>query len=752
MPVEDASGEQVEAPYRVPTHLDQHDSFGVIPTRVFFLGLTAFLLTQLALGVEKQVRVSPPQHWALLVVPTLLLVPFGLWFLSPPPEHGLVVWLRHLVRGPLLGPDQLQAYYKMRVADRVLYTGRGQECLTVWRLPTVNLDVASVAARRRHRGQWGAWLDGLGHEVTIAIRSKKLRRVDAQFRIYEQGSDEARALARWMSGHLGERPLITRERLLIIPAPDPQTLLARCGDIRASMAAFDWTPVEPETDYELERWINDFWPAHPLELDRLGPSMVQRGARDLIVDGEYVRVYALGAFPATIATNWWSHLTDADLPVDVSLYIAPQTVWTAKYRLDARYNLLHTSRPTHARLVALEQINALRLALETSRVKPFSVAITLALRAATREELKQLDARLRQRVRDRGNAKLQLLSWEQLEGFERVAPLGHIPLPKRARPIETGTLARTTPLASSTLQLPGGVPLGEAGNAPCLFWTRAGQKNAHMALYGGSGAGKGFLMRVYHSRKLFQHDICLWGIDNDVQHEYSGRFARYLHAQVPKIRHAEDVDQEPITRNSRVVIWDLSDCPEAEYGDAVVRIVDRMLECVEQHSMRLDFFVDEATDLLRHPAAASRIEQLIQKGRKSDIGVTLVTQLVTDWFGTDLGRRVHGLVDSWWCGQQNGGELDAVASVLRLTPEEKTKILTAAIGTGLLATWNGARRVWLDLRDKCSPEEYDMAHTTPRTALTERRRVHHIEALIEADHRNGHTKTEKVHSDEQASA
>jgi hypothetical protein len=409
----------------------------------------------------------------------------------------------------LLGPDQLKDYHKMRVADGVLYTSRGQECLTVWQLPTVNLDVASVAAKQRHRGQWGAFLDGLGHEVTIAIRARKLRRVDAQYRIYEHGSEEARSLARWMSNYLGQRTLITRERLLVISAPDPQTLRGRCTDIRASMAAFDWVPVEPETDYELERWINDFWPARPLELERIGPSMVQRGAQDLVIDGEYVRVYSLDAFPATILTNWWSHLTDSDLPVDLSVYLEPKTVWSAKYRLDSKYNLLHTSRPTQARLVALEQIYALRMALETSRVKPFSVAITLAVRASTREELKQLDARLQQRVRDRGNAKLHPLSWEQLEGFERIAPLGHLPLPKRAYSIETGTLARTTPLASSTLQLTGGVPLGEAGNAPCLFWTRAGQKNAHMAIYGGSGAGKGWLMRVYHSRKYFQHDICL---------------------------------------------------------------------------------------------------------------------------------------------------------------------------------------------------------------------------------------------------
>jgi hypothetical protein len=96
---------------------------------------------------------------------------------------------------------------------------------------------------------------------------------------------------------------------------------------------------------------------------------------------------------------------------------------------------------------------------------------------------------------------------------------------------------------------------------------------------------------------------------------------------------------------------------------------------------------------------------------------------------------VHGLVDSWWCGQQNPAEVDAVTSVLRLTAEEKTKIEAATSGVGLLATFSGTRRAWLDLYDKVSPDEHAMAHSTPRTAETQRRRVHYLEqALIP----NGH--------------
>src|ERR671926_81314 len=131
MPVLDAQGDELEVPYSVPTHL--------------------------------------VAQWG----PVVALLPFAPWWLKPPPEHGLATMLRHLVWPRLLDPDRLASYQCMRIADGALHTGQGERCLTVWRLPQVNLAVASVSAKRRHRAQWGAFLDGLGHEVTIVVRARK---------------------------------------------------------------------------------------------------------------------------------------------------------------------------------------------------------------------------------------------------------------------------------------------------------------------------------------------------------------------------------------------------------------------------------------------------------------------------------------------------------------------------------------------------------------------------------------------------
>src|SRR5690242_14586964 len=156
MPVLDATGDELEQPYHVPTHLEASESIGPIPHRLWAIGLGGWVASSMALasvpGADEVTRAIAQ------FAPPLALLPFGAWWLKPPPEHGLGTMLRHLSRPRLLDPDRLGTYQAMRIADGALFTGSGERCLTVWRLPQVNLSIASEAARRRHRAQWGAFL------------------------------------------------------------------------------------------------------------------------------------------------------------------------------------------------------------------------------------------------------------------------------------------------------------------------------------------------------------------------------------------------------------------------------------------------------------------------------------------------------------------------------------------------------------------------------------------------------------------
>jgi hypothetical protein len=45
-----------------------------------------------------------------------------------------------------------------------------------------------------------------------------------------------------------------------------------------------------------------------------------------------------------------------------------------------------------------------------------------------------------------------------------------------------------------------------------------------MCWYGTSGAGKGYSLRVLLSRERFANGLRIYGIDQDEQQEYAGRF------------------------------------------------------------------------------------------------------------------------------------------------------------------------------------------------------------------------------------
>lgn len=156
---------------------------------------------------------------------------------------------------------------------------------------------------------------------------------------------------------------------------------------------------------------------------------------------------------------------------------------------------------------------------------------TVVVRASYRGTLERRSKRLRQRVKDLG-AELRLLRWEQRAGWLAVTPLRRPPPPRRGLPVETGTVARTYPWSAGTLALEGGVPFGVAAAAPVTFTTAASRnKNRHMCWYGTSGAGKGYSLRVLLSRERFANGLRIYGIDQDEQQEYAGRFVTYLAVQ-----------------------------------------------------------------------------------------------------------------------------------------------------------------------------------------------------------------------------
>jgi hypothetical protein len=78
-------------------------------------------------------------------------------------------------------------------------------------------------------------LNALPHPIQIVIRGVPATTLPVLERIKAHGSAQAQDLAAWLGAHLHGAQLVDRERYLVVPAEDLETLSDRCASLDASL-------------------------------------------------------------------------------------------------------------------------------------------------------------------------------------------------------------------------------------------------------------------------------------------------------------------------------------------------------------------------------------------------------------------------------------------------------------------------------------------------------------------------------------
>jgi hypothetical protein len=694
--------ELVEQPYLVPTHLKVNQTIGPFPARFLLPMIYSGFFLGIPLGVETWDATHgllPPAVGAALL-PPLAISPMAMWWLDPPAEHGILALSRFLGR----------SVFGARAPDR------NENPIAVYRMPTSNLETASVDARRHARAQWGSILNGLEHPIKVVIRARPLTGLPVTDLLRDHPNQVGRDLGTWLERHLAGQKLIERDRLLIVPAIDEAELAFRTMALEKVMrqARLNAKRV-PNDQVPLLRTLT--WNPSATEVHDT-PKTIEEGWTEAMTDGWWTRAYAWGRLPSTITTNWMSPLLAGDEALDVAYDIVPQDLpYVKRYVVEVKINQLESSRASSARELALEQLYALRRALERRRVAPFEMTCTVLVRGTSRQAVREQSQQIERRVVNMGG-KLRPLLWEQVAGLMALDPTNTRPLGGRSHLIETGTLARTYPWSDSDLQLDNGVPWGTAGSRPCIFTTFAkGALGPHMAWYGTTNAGKGTGFHIYTSREHLIHGVRIFGIDQDEQHEHCGRFLDYLGGRKLTPRDVVDVRDIVLHKDDGVVILDLSATTEEEASDIFAAWATVVKQHMLTHPGRSILFVDEATRVVCSAAGEFAMRQAFERSRHWGQSSHAITQRPSSWFDSQVGRAIQGNCDAWWCGAQKPRELQEVADALELSAEEKRLVRGATIGTGLLVS--GQRRVWHDLFDQLSPAEYAAFSTDPAINDTE---------------------------------
>jgi hypothetical protein len=155
-----------------------------------------------------------------------------------------------------------------------------------------------------------------------------------------------------------------------------------------------------------------------------------------------------------------------------------------------------------------------------------------------------------------------------------------------------------------------------------------------------------------------------------------------------------------------VVVWDLHESDEQERGAIFAELKAKL--CAYQLSgarRRCALVVDEAITVTEDDQGRRALGDLARRGRHFGVELHTLTQRLTDWLDTSIGRAIQSNAANGWYGQMEDRELrEIVDKGTELSPEEQERIRKAGQGEGLLLT--AGRRVWVSLYGHTSEAEF----------------------------------------------
>src|SRR5205807_3913519 len=139
-------------------------------------------------------------------------------------------------------------------------------------------------------------------------------------------------------------------------------------------------------------------------------------------------------------------------------------------------------------------------------------------------------------------------------------------------------------------------------------------------------------LRVLLSRERFANGLRVYGIDQDEQQEYAGRFCDYLEGIRVPIRTPAEAATFSFSQvaNPDVVIWDLHESDERDRGEIFTALKSKLVEHLLAVPGRAAFIVDEAVTVTEDELGARTLGDRVRRGRHWGLEVHVLTQRVTD--------------------------------------------------------------------------------------------------------------------------
>jgi len=244
--------------------------------------------------------------------------------------------------------------------------------------------------------------------------------------------------------------------------------------------------------------------------DFIAPASVALSSDYLKLGKRFAKSFFIFSYPRYLSTGWFSPIINLDQPLDIGFHVHP--IETGQVLKQLRKKVTEISAEISEREekglirdpaleIAYQDIETLRDRLQTAQERMFKFGLYLTVYGSSEKELKDIEVTLRSILESR-LIYIKPALYQQREGFNSSSPYGLDQLQVHTT-MNTGPLSSTFPFVSFDLSSNEGILYGiNRHNNSLILFDRFSLENANLVLFGKSGSGKSYTVKLEILRSL----------------------------------------------------------------------------------------------------------------------------------------------------------------------------------------------------------------------------------------------------------
>ncbi len=244
--------------------------------------------------------------------------------------------------------------------------------------------------------------------------------------------------------------------------------------------------------------------------DLLAPAAINISSNYIQIGDQFARTLFIVTYPRYLNTNWFSPIINMDQPFNASIFVHPQDTGVILKQLRDRLGRLEAQVMENQSAgkvrdpileTAIGDIEALRDKLQQGTDRFFELGLYITIYGASLKELDDVENKIKG-ILDAQLVYSKEAIFRMKEGFFSTLPLGNDQLNVHTS-LNTEPISSLFPFVSYDLTTEKGILYGiNTHNNSLVLFDRFSLENANMVIFGKSGGGKSYTVKLEILRSL----------------------------------------------------------------------------------------------------------------------------------------------------------------------------------------------------------------------------------------------------------